>query len=119
MRNALILAAVMLLAGGCSEPPHVDPSGTRALFEAAQALLDVNPSTSTIDPAAWPQSLRALAPEAVRSDALGLYVVTSSRWVEESGIFVPRDAARFSPQPGTDPEYTLVSNYVYLYRIRG
>lgn len=119
MRHTLLLVAALFLTSGCSEAPRVDPSETGAIFDAAQALLDVNPSKSTIDPAAWPESLRALTPEAVRSDQLGLYVVTSSRWVEERGIFVPRDATRFSPQQGTDPEYTLVSNAVYLYRVRG
>jgi hypothetical protein len=111
--------AALVLASGCSDAPRVHPSETSAIFDAAQALLDVNPSISEIDPAAWPEDLRALAPEAIRSDQLGLYVVTSSRWVEERGIFVPRDATQFSPEPGTDPEYTLVSNAVYLYRIRG
>jgi hypothetical protein len=115
----LILVVALFLAGGCSEAPRVDPSATGAIFEAAQALLDANPSTAKIDPATWPEGLRVLAPASVRSDELGLYVVTSSRWVEESGVFVPRHAAGFSPQPGGDPEYILVSNGVYLYRVRG
>jgi hypothetical protein len=119
MRNTLFFVGALVLASGCSEVPRVHPSETSAIFDAAQALLDVNPLVSDIDPAAWPEGLRALAPEAIRSDQLGLYVVTSSRWVEERGIFVPRDATQFSPEPGTDPEYTLVSNAVYLYRIRG
>lgn len=119
LMKALILAIAIFLTGGCSEAPRVEPSDTRAIFEAAQALLDVNPSTSTIDPSAWPEGLGALAPESIQSDQLGLYVVTSSWWVEESGIFVPRDATGFAPQPGADPEYTLVANAVYVYRIRG
>jgi hypothetical protein len=118
MHNTLLLVAALFLVSGCSKAPRVDASETGAIFDAAQALLDANPSMSRIDPAACPEVLKALAPEAIRSDQLGLYVVTWSRWVEERGIFVPRDATRFSPRPGTDPEYTLISNAVYLYRIR-
>jgi hypothetical protein len=118
--HALLAIAMFVLVSGCSEAPRVDPTQTQLIFEDARSLLETHGSSAaTIEPAAWPQSLRALEPESVRSNEEGLYVVTWSRSVEERGIFVPRDAATFSPQPGADPEYSLVSNAVFVYRIRG
>jgi hypothetical protein len=119
MARAWPLVAVLFSISGCSEPPRVDPAQTRAIFEEARALLETYRSNSEIEPVSWPPSLRALEPESVRSREEGLYVVTWSRSVEERGVFVPRDAATFSPKQGADPEYRLVSNAVFVYRIRG
>jgi hypothetical protein len=119
MARAWPLVAVLFSISGCSEPPRVDPAQTRAIFEEARALLETYRSNSEIEPVSWPPSLRALEPESVRSREEGLYVVTWSRSVEEHGIFVPRNAATFFPKQGADPEYRLVSNAVFVYRIRG
>jgi hypothetical protein len=119
MPRALPLVAALFSIGGCSEPPQVDPSQTQAIFEDARALLEMHRFSSEIEPASWPQSLRALEPESVRSTGEGLYVVTWSRSVEERGVFVPRDATTFSPEVGADPEYRLIANSVFVYRIRG
>jgi hypothetical protein len=113
------MAAILGLAFGCAELPRVGPSQTQAIHDDARALLSTHPTQATIDAAAWPESFKALHPQSVRSSEEGLYIVTGSRWVRESGVFVPRDARRFSPQTGADPEYTLVSNGIYMYRIRG
>jgi hypothetical protein len=118
-RRGLLLVAALVSIVGCSEPPRVDPAQTRAIFEDARSLLETYRSNSEIELASWPPSLRALEPESVRSTEEGLYVVTWSRSVEERGVFVPRDAATFSPEQGTDPEYRLISNAVFVYRIRG
>ena len=119
MRRALLLVAVLAPVSGCSEAPRVDPTQTQAIFEDARSLLETYGSRASIEPASWPQSLRMLEPESVRSNEEGLYVVTWSRSVEERGVFVPRDVASFSPQQGSDPEYSLVANAVFVYRIRG
>jgi hypothetical protein len=116
---AVLLIATLVSIGGCSQPPQVDPAQTSAIFDDARLLLETYRSNSEIEPASWPQSLKALEPQSVRSTDQGLYVVTWSRSVEERGIFVPRDAATFSPEQGADPEYRLISNAVFVYRIRG
>jgi hypothetical protein len=115
----VLLTATLVSISGCSEPPRIDPAQARAIFEDARSLLETHRSNSEIEAASWPPSLRALEPESVRSREEGLYVVTWSRSVEERGVFVPRDAATFSPKRGADPEYRLVSNAVFVYRIRG
>jgi hypothetical protein len=112
-------AAALLLAGSCARAPAVSPAQTPAIFEDARALLQKYPDAAVIEAGAWPGTLKALHPRSVRSRAEGLYVVTSSRWVTEHGVFVPRDPDGFSPEAGTDPEYRLVANAVYVYRIRG
>jgi hypothetical protein len=119
MRRSLLLVTALVLASGCSKAPRVDPTQTQAIFADARALLETHRSSAEIQPASWPESFRLLEPESVRTDEEGLYVVTWSRWVEERGIFVPRDAASFAPEAGADPEYSLISNAVFVYRIRG
>jgi hypothetical protein len=104
---------------GCSEPPRVDATQTQAIFEDARSLLETYRSSSAIEPTSWPRSINALEPESVRASEEGLYVVTWSRLAEERGVFVPRDAATFSPRYGSDPEYRLIANSVFEYRIRG
>src|SRR5262245_5334851 len=114
MRHSFIPAAAIVLTLACARTPRIDPSETQATFDDARSLLDLYPSRSTIDEAFWPDGLKALHPKAVRSGVEGLWVVTWSRGVEESGVFVPRDPLRFAPPPGGDPEFTLVSNAVYV-----
>jgi len=118
-RRALTAAAVVVLMWGCSHAPRVERSRTRAIYGAAHGLLLKYPAVATIDSSAWPESVRELEPVAVRSREEGLYIVTWSHFVEENGVFVPRHWDRFSPKRGSDPEYRLIANAVFSYRIRG
>ena len=113
------MVAALGLVWGCTGLPRLEPAQTQAIRDDARALLEKHAGRAIVDAAAWPESFRALGPHTVRCSEEGLYIVTTSRWVRETGVFVPRDPHSFSPQAGSDPEYTLVSNAVFIYRIRG
>lgn len=70
-------------------------------------------------PEKWPESLKQQKPNGVRMSADGLYIETSSFMVMEWGIFVPCNAERFRPAPGTDPTYEKLGETVYSYYLAG
>ena len=47
-----------------------------------------------------------------------MYIATDSSFVEEDGVFVPRDAT-FRPDSSGDPSYTPVALDVFIYHIAG
>ena len=115
MRVVIVISC--LLFGACVRAPSVSESEAAAFEAAARALLargSVGEASS-----AWPAEIRALKPNAVRVTAEGIYVVTSSWFVEEAGLFVPRDSSAFVPASGGDPEYERLYGNVFSYRIRG
>jgi hypothetical protein len=86
------------------------------LEAAASVLLERSGDGAS---AARPQEIRVLGPKSVRVAPDGLYVVTSSWFVEEAGFFVPRDPNAFSPVAGSEPEFRRLYGHVFSYRIRG
>ena len=113
MRAAVIICTLLLAA--CVRMPSVSQPEAVGLETVAAALMEHASSVS----AAWPEEIRVLGPKAVRVAPDGLYVVTSSWFVEEAGLFVPRDPDAFSPVAGGDPEYRRLHGHVFSYRIRG
>ncbi len=111
MRAALV--SCCLLLGACVRVPSVSQSEAVGLEAAATAALAQGGSN------AWPAEIQAIEPKAVRITAEGLYVVTSTWFAEEAGLFVPRDPDVFSPATGGDPEYRRLYGNVFSYRIRG
>jgi hypothetical protein len=116
MRVAAVICCLFLTA--CLRVPSVSQPEAAGLETAAAALLEGGDSPEVTSPA-WPGEIRVLDPKAVRIAADGLYVVTSSWFVQETGFFVPRDPDAFSPVAGGDPEYRRLYGHVFSYRIRG
>lgn len=115
MKAIFVLCCVLL--GACVRTPSVSQSEAAGLETAATALLAQGGSGHTSPP--WPAEIQAIQPKAVYVNEQGMYVVTSSWFVEEAGLFVPRDPAVFSPASGSDPEYRRLHGNVFSYRIRG
>jgi hypothetical protein len=115
--QASVVIIICLLLGGCARTPSVSESEAARLEAVASAWL----ARGSVDDAsaAWPAEIQALKPNAVRVTSQGVYVVTSSSFVEEAGLFVPRDPSAFVPDPGGDPEYKKLYGNVFSYRIRG
>lgn len=114
---AIALAVLCSLVTACVRPPSVSALEAEAIESAAVAWL-ITPGKRNITSADWPEAIRALSPKSVRVSADGVYVVTSSIFVEEAGVFIPRDTA-FSPGRGGDPEYKSIHGRVFSYRVRG
>ena len=111
--RTLVLAAVAAIAG-CAGG-HDDRARADALAEVAPTILAATPR---IDAARWPAALAALKPERVYVTPEGVYVVTSSFFTDERGLFVPRDPD-FAPARGADPSYAIIRPGVFSYRIKG
>lgn len=109
-----ILAAAM--AVGCARTP--DSTQLAQLAAAAPAIFSQATPDGDISAKHWPPAVAKLNPERVYRSSDGLYLVLSSSFVDERGLFVPRSAG-FSGGTGTDPSYTLVGQGVFSYRIKG
>ena len=116
VRKAALAALVLVSLAACSRIP--EPSQLSDLTIVGPAVLRAAPESGSVPSSQWPASLVRLKPERVYSTPEGLYVVTSSSFVEEQGLFVPRSAS-FTAQPGSDPEYTPIGQGLFSYRIRG
>src|SRR5688572_18075517 len=110
----LVLLAAALVA--CGRTP--EPKELAELVSVAPAVLLAAPQSGTVPPSQWPAPVANLKPERVYATPEGLYVVSSSFFVQEQGLFVPRSAS-FTFQPGTDPSYTPIGPGVFSYRIKG
>ena len=98
--------------------PSISTSDAASIELAALTLLAQDNSLD-VPQEQWPKEIRVLQPKKVRISVEGIYIVTSSFFTEEVGIFVPRDPATFSPKTGSDPEYKKQHGHVFSYRIRG
>jgi hypothetical protein len=117
----LVLSCLVLTAlSACSSRPDVDPESAPALSAMAHALMDRNPRSDTVQYPPWPPEIRELLdPEQIRIHPEGVYIATDSSFVEEDGVFVPRDVTKFRPDSSGDPRYTPVALDVFTYPVAG
>jgi len=95
MGRILLSAFVLGALSACSSKPDVDAASAPAgIFD----LLDL---------------------EQVRIHPDGVYFQTDSGFVQEDGVFVPRNPATFVPPAAGDPSYTHVALDVFIYHIAG
>ena len=113
-----IAFAALVLIAGCARAPSISEAESAAVETEAASLLSKTDARD-ISSANWPEQIRNLNPIAVRIRSDGLYVVTSSWFVEEAGLFVPRHPDALSPVVGSDPEYRRLYGRVFSYRTRG
>ena len=89
-----------------------------ALLKVAPQLLQATPSGSQLPPEKWPSEVRSFDPDNVYATDDGLYIVTSSFFVNEKGLFIARSPT-FAAEPGSDPEFRLIVTGLYSYEIKG
>lgn len=116
MIKRLAFALLLVALTACQRTPT--PAELEGLVIEVPALQRAAPLNQDIPAAQWPDALKRLAPKRVYNTADGLYIVTSSFFVTEQGIFVPRDTQR-APPTGSDPSYTPIGLGFYSYRIEG
>jgi hypothetical protein len=114
-RIAAVTILIAALAACGRTPP---PSELADLALATPALLRDFPQMGVVPESKWPPAVARLDPERVYVAPDGLYITTSSFFVQEWGLFVPR-APGFTAHPGTDPSYTSVGQGVFSYYIAG
>jgi hypothetical protein len=119
LRPALI-GLLIATPCACSSKPDVDAASAPALSAMAHALMASHPSSDTVQYAPAPQGIYDLLDlEEVRVYSEGVYFQTGSFFVQEDGVFVPRDPVSFDPTASGDPHFTHVALDVYLYRSAG
>jgi hypothetical protein len=89
-----------------------------ALLKEAPQLFQVAPPSGPLPREKWPAAVSALGAKKVYARPEGLYIVTSTFFVEEKGLFLPRSAV-FQTQANTDPQYKLIIEGLYTYQIKG
>jgi hypothetical protein len=115
----LIGALALLLTVACVRVPMLDESEVMAVTQAANELLRNSRTQETIPPESWPAAIENLKPESVRAHPEGLYIEIGSMYVEEWGLFVPREPATFVPVHGSDPEYKQMHPSLFSYYVAG
>ena len=114
-----ILATVMLvllMLTGCLRGSRANELA--ALLKVAPQLMQATPAGSELPPDKWPSEVRTFDPEKVYATDDGLYIVTSSFFVNEKGLFIAR-SPKFVTEPGGDPEFRLIVTGLYSYEIKG
>ena len=118
LRLVVLFAALCALAA-CTFKPDLDPQAAPAVSAMAHALMDSG-KMQDVPPSEWPAGLRELVgPKAIWVRAEGVYMIKSSFFVQERGIFVPREPSKFVASPGTDPSYEPVALDVFTYYVAG
>lgn len=113
MKRPLLAALLAVTLAACNRAP--ERSELEDLFIEVPHLMTERSEYGEIPPARWPRALKQLEPKRVYVNAEGLYIVTSSFFVWEQGIFAPR--AGVSPKEGGDPSYDPIGYGFYSYRI--
>lgn len=116
--RALLLSALLLLAA-CARVPSPDATEAAAIVRAASELMTESSTDGRVPAERWPAAIRSLEPESVRIGEPGIYISTGSLYVEEWGLFVPRQPDSFVPVQGTDPSYEQLHPSLFSYFIAG
>lgn len=115
-RTLAFAAFLLLMLAGCQKGSRAPELAT--LLEVAPELMRATPAGAQLPPDQWPTELKALEPKRVYATRAGLYIVTSTFFVHEEGLFLPRSPT-FLIAPGTDPEFRRIVDGVYSYKIKG
>lgn len=114
--RTLVIAALLLILAGCRQGSRAPELA--ALLEVVPDLMGAMPVGAQLPPDRWPAELKALEPKRVYATRAGLYIVTSTFFVHEEGLFLPRSPT-FLIAPGTDPEFRRIVDGVYSYKLKG
>ena len=117
MKFAVTLTICFILAA-CSRVPEIDRATADAIIEDAKDILLKAP-IGPLDSSTWPNSLTVLSPKSIRVAEDGLYIVTYSFFVEESGLFVVRDLAEFNWEAHFDPHFLQIKDALFEYYFTG
>lgn len=115
-RTLAFAAFLLLMLAGCQKGSRAPELA--ALLEVAPDLMRATPAGSQLPQDQWPTELKALEPKRVHATQDGIHIVTSTFFVEEEGLFLPRSPA-FVPEPGNDPEFGFIVDGLYSYELEG
>ena len=114
----LVAAAVLtlLLLTGCLRGNRANELA--ALLRIAPGLLQSTQPGTDLPSDKWPQEIKSFDPSRVYSTKDGIFIVTSSFFVNEQGLFLSRSRA-FAPELSGDPEFRQIVPGLFSYKIKG
>lgn len=115
MKRLLLAALLAVTLTACNRTP--ERLELEELFIEVPYLITERPEYREIPAAQWPRALKQLEPKRVCVNAEGLYIVTSSFFVREQGVFAPRTGVKLKEKG--DPSYDPIGYGFYSYRIEG
>ena len=117
LKYAVVFAAYLILAA-CDRVPDLDAAMIETILVDARLILR-NAPIGRMEQSTWPESFAAISPKSIRVTEQGLYIVTYSFFVEESGFFVARDLAEFEWKERGDPSFVPLRDELFEYHITG
>ena len=114
----LIIVLLISLIASCVREPIVSSADAQKIVAAAEQVMRTHKVTASVSEQEWPEEILNLKPKGVRVSAEGLYVVTDSWFVEEAGLFIPRNEAAPRNNSG-DPQFRQLHEKLFTYRIKG
>lgn len=117
--RTLILTLALLLSAACSPVPSLDEAEAAEVVREARELMSSSKEGESISADRWPAAIRRLDPNSVRVDKEGLYIVTYTLYVEEQGLFVPREPSTFVAEGRFEPSFGRMHPSLFSYRIAG
>ena len=115
-REIVLLVFLSFCLAACL--PGSKANELAALLEEAPQLFQVAPHSGPVPREKWPAVVSELGAKKVYARPEGLYITTSTFFVAEKGLFLPR-SPMFQTQAGTDPQYKLIVKGLYSYQIKG
>ena len=116
MRILIVLIVTLLAA--CVREPDLSLAEAKGVIAASEQVMRSNDLQVSIPEQRWPEQILVLKPESVRLTPEGLYVVTSSWFVEEVGFFIPRYYGVL-PDDSGEPKFRRLHENLFSYRISG
>lgn len=116
----IIKIAAMLFIFSCTGHYESKEFDTKSIFAESQKILQNNTDdTRRIYTEKLPEIFVKIGAKSVLVTKDGLYIQLSKFFVEEKGLFVPREGVKVVVGLGSDPSYAALENGVYSYVIKG
>lgn len=120
MKYIIIILFFFLTLGCSSQYQPTDKETLEIAKESSKMLKNTKTEIRIkIERSLWPPIFNKINVESVAATKQGLYLLTNQFFVEESGFFIPRKNIKINEGTGSDPSYKLLTNGVYLYKIKG
>ena len=119
MKRALVIA-LLFIVSSCSDHYDADRFDTKAIFSVSVSVLQKHERTrGNIYQLDWPPLFEKIGAKSVVVRDDGLYILLSSFFVQEKGLFIPRKGVNVNVGPQFDPSYKELKDGVYSYVIKG
>ncbi|MBU1054158.1 MAG: hypothetical protein KKC46_10050 [Proteobacteria bacterium] len=116
----ILIALVAFSFNGCTGHHKADEFNITLLEQEANEVLRNNVESNMSDVEVLPNYIKSLNPISVYITNVGIYIKLEQSFVEESGVFIPKEGIQVTEGLGYDPNYIKIGgSSVYSYHIKG